>query len=381
MTEPSGVAQTERRLRAVPGFLAFELLRYRDLTDADAAQDFDLPLESLSPLGVCRRPRHDQYAADVATIASRVGVPAAGLANFLRAVDSVTALARRPPRTVAAGSDPGGLLVAARDHTDEAPELEDPADESALPGWLGQAVERFWGDSGQPVGFPRDLHLPILLNLPLAIIEIDGLSVSSLDHWLRGHRLPELTTVADRPLRGCLTAYAGVGVVFVDRSDDAGHRRLTLAHEAGHFIVDYLLPREAVIKRRPDLIEVLDGERLPTDAEHFGALLADVPIGFHAHLLERDVHGGHLSDVTTSVEDRAERIALELIAPLESVVSEFGRSNDRDLAGVLRDRFALPTGVATRYASHLRRHRPTRPRSLFDAIGLAPSQDTERDGP
>jgi hypothetical protein len=377
MTEPSGVAQFERRLRAVPGFLAFELQRYRDLTHREASEAFDLPLESLSRLGVCRRPRRDQYQADVQAIATRVGVPTAGLANFLRAVDTLAALAQRPSGSAAASRDQRGLLLAARDHTDEHTEFEDPSDDASLPGWLGQAIERFWGDDGQPAGFPRDLHLPILMNLPLAIIEIEGLTVSSLDQWLRGHRLPELAAVADRPLRGCLTAYAGVGVVFVDRSDDAEQRRLTLAHEAGHFVVDYLLPREAVIRRRPDLVEVLDGERPPTDAEQFDALLADVPIGFHAHLLERDAHGGHLSAVTTSVEDRAERMALELLAPLHDVLGELDQAKDHDLGRILRDRFGLPAGAATRYGSHVRQHRPNRPRTLFESIGLTPPEDKE----
>jgi hypothetical protein len=270
-----------------------------------------------------------------------------------------------------------GMLTAARDQAEERTELEEPsAGEPTLPGWLGKALDRFWGAEEAPETFPRDLYLPILLNLPIAIIEIDGLTVNLLDRWLQRHQLPALAAVADRPLRGCLTAYAGVGILFVDRTDDPNQRRLTMAHEAGHFIVDYLLPREDVARRRPSLLAVLDGERGPTDAERFDALLADAPIGFHTHLLERDAHGGHLSTITAEVEDRAERLALELLAPLQLVLRETAKvANTSDSRAVLRDRFGLPAGVATRYANHIERFQPRRPQSLLDAIGLTEHRD------
>ena len=379
MTDHIDIDRVERRLQDTPGFLAFELRRYRDITHVEPAADFDLPAGALSALGICRHPRGDHYARDTEGIATRVGMSTAGLANFLRGVDAVAALQNRRASAAAAHRDRTGLLMAARDRTEEHTALDDVSGDTTLSGWLDRAVERFWSECAPPAGFPRDLHLPILLNLPLAIIEIDSLSVATLDEWLHRHRLPELAAIADRPLRGCLTAYAGVGVIFVDRSDDNDERRLTLAHEASHFIVDYLMPRETVIARRPDLLDVLDGERPATDAEQFAALLSDVPIGFHSHLLERDLHGGHLSSVTTGVEDRVERMALELLAPLRDVLAQTNRADVADLARVLRGRFGLPAGSATRYATHIHAARPGPPRTLFDAIGLTAAEDTDPD--
>jgi hypothetical protein len=374
MSDPALLSRTAARLRDVAGFIAFELDRYRKLTTIDAAHDFGFPTGSVAQLALCRLPRPDAYAADVTAIGARVGVPAAAVANFLHAVDAVAALASRDGFVAAAQPDRAGMLTAARDHAEEHTGFEEPATgRPTVPGWLGHAVDRLWGQEEPPATFPRDLHLPILLSLPVAIIEIDGLTVASLDHWLQRHRLPRFASVADRPLRGCLTAYAGVGILFVDRSDDADQRRLTLAHEVGHFIVDYLLPREDVARRRPELLAVLDGDRAPTDAERFDALLADVPFGFHTHLLERDAHGGHLSNATADLEDRAERLALELLAPLESVLvalRDGASSSASDTQSLLRDRFGLPAGVATRYADHVQRFRPRPPRSLSDAIGL-----------
>lgn len=378
MSDPALLAKTADRLRTVAGFFAFELDRYRQLTHLDPASEFGIPAPSLTALGLCRLPRREDYAHDLTAIARRVGAPEENLANFLRTADAVSALGSRAS---AQASSPGshGLMAAARDDAEEYTEFEEiAADAAALPGWLGQGIDRFWGENAGPEQFPRDLQLPILINLPVAIIEIDGLTVGNLDEWLQVHQLPTLAAVTNRPLRGCLAAYAGVGILFVDRSDDPDQRRVTVAHEIGHFVLDYLLPREDVARRRPDLLAVLDGERVPTDAERFDALLADVPTGFHTHLLERDAHGGHLSSATAQVEDRAERLALELLAPMRSVLRETATATDSQ--AVLRERFGLPVGVATRYANHIARLRPQRPRSLLDAIGLAEPRDADRPG-
>ena len=55
-----------------------------------------------------------------------------------------------------------------------------------------------------------------------------------------------------------------VGLLVVDPTDDPQQRRLTLAHEAAHFIVDYLTPRRQVARRLPELLDVLDCERQTT---------------------------------------------------------------------------------------------------------------------
>lgn len=382
MSEADLFSRTAARLGNVAGFIAFELARYRGLTAVNPADEFGFPAGSLAQLGLCRLPRPESYAADVTAIGARVGVPAADIANFLHTAEAVAALASRHGRAAAQPS-PAGMLTAARDHTDEHIYFEEPIPGApTLQAWLSHAVDRFWGEENPSAAFPRDLHLPVLLNLPVAIIEIEGLTVASLDEWLQGHRLPRLADVADRSLRGCLTAYAGVGIVFVDRADEPGQRRLTLAHEVGHFISDYLLLREDVTRRSPELLAVLDGDREPTDVERFGALLADVPIGFHTHLLVRDPHGGHLSNATADVEDRAERLALELLAPLESVLAalrDTTASSAHDVHSLLRDRFGLPADAATRYANHIRRLRPRSPRSLLDAIGLTEDSETASD--
>ena len=71
MSDPALLARATDRLRNVPGFMAFELDRYRRVTHVDPVEDFGLPASSLAPLGLCRLPRRENYADDVTAIASQ----------------------------------------------------------------------------------------------------------------------------------------------------------------------------------------------------------------------------------------------------------------------------------------------------------------------
>jgi Zn-dependent peptidase ImmA (M78 family) len=101
---------------------------------------------------------------------------------------------------------------------------------------------------------------------------------------------------------------------------------MTVAHELGHFLLDYVEPRLQVLREAPDLLEVVDGWRAPTRAERVQAVLARVPLGLRTHLLERDVQGNAEHDVEMG-EDAASRFAVEVLAPWPAI---------RDLARQLR---------------------------------------------
>src|SRR5690348_4079227 len=92
MTEPVGITSVSRRLEGAPGFIAFELRRYRELTDSDPSLDFDISSETLGKLGICKRPRPENYASDTEAIAARTGIRTTDLANLLRSIDAVTTL-------------------------------------------------------------------------------------------------------------------------------------------------------------------------------------------------------------------------------------------------------------------------------------------------
>jgi len=350
---------------------------------------------ALTRLALCRTPHRDRrFAADVQRVADACDISPAPLANVLRTVEVLTdwvgATASQPqrhPQRDRDGSDHGPttvdhkhlearprLLAAARDTAEERTVVDlPPTGTSAVPRWLARAVEVFWGEVAPPSGFPRDLELPLLTGLPVAVVELPGLTVAALAGWLAERHLPTLTPIADRPLRACLLAYAGVGVVFVDTADTPAQRRVSLAHEGGHLIVDYLLPRQEVARRRPDLLDVLDGSREPTADERVEAAAFDVPIGVHTHLQER-TPDGHWHDAPAGrAEQHAELVALELLAPQQEVLQRAQQANldsIEELAALLEGEFGLPPATAARHAGQLARLRPPRPRGLLGLLDL-----------
>jgi hypothetical protein len=388
------LARAAARLRDVPGYVAYDLRRYAELTGVDPAELTGARGAALIRLALCRSPRRDHYwALDVRHIADACDISPAALANVVRTVDVLTdwvgAAASRPRHVLGEAGESQHpltasgreqveaqprLLAAARDTGEERTVAElPPTGTTSLPRWLAHAVETFWGEHEPPSEFPRDLELPLLTGLPVALVELPGLSVGSLARWLAERHLPALAPAIDRRLRACLLAYAGVGVIFVDSSDTPAQRRVSLGHEAGHFIVDYLLPRQEVALRRPELLEVLDGLREPTADERMDAAAFDVPIGVHAHLLER-TPDGHWRDLEAGHgEHHAERIALELLAPQQVVlerVQQAGLDSIEELAALLEAEFGLPPATAAGYARQLARLRPPRPRGLLGLLDL-----------
>lgn len=109
---------------ARPAFLANVLARFRmleALDDDGLAHWLGLSPVQLCWLGLCRRPRVDQFAADVGAIADRFAIEPARLASLIRQVDALAALAE-------ASDQPRGLLAAARDRdeADSGPEDRAP---------------------------------------------------------------------------------------------------------------------------------------------------------------------------------------------------------------------------------------------------------------
>jgi hypothetical protein len=340
------------RLENEAGFVSHDLVRWRTLIGDPA------PLTSASQawqrLALCRSPRRGaDFEADVGAVAVHAGINVAELARFYRLLDAQEAL-------VASSSAASSMLAAARDVADEETTRVDvPATGAAiaggaLPGWLSTIVDQFWGS--QPLdGFPLDVELHILLNLPLAIIEVADLTVDDMRAHLGPAATGLLAKLPNRRVHACLLAYAGVGIVFVDATDDPAERRLNLAHEAAHFLLDYLRIRDRLAAHDPALLEVMDGLRPPTPEEELGALLGDVPLGVQTHLLERGATGGHVARSTSAVEDRAEMVAWELLAPRAAVLATATQRDAASLTSVLVHHFGLPSGVAAAYGAFLAR--------------------------
>lgn len=220
-------------------------------------------------------------------------------------------------------------------------------------------ADDFWEAVGEPEPFPRLLESAILWALPLAVFKLPRLWISDLQAWLAARKTRVHIQSDDRPLHGCLLAYGGYGCVLLNGSDSLDELRFSLAHEAAHFLLDYLRPRQHAVKRLgPQILDVFDGQRAPTVQERIHAILDNVPIGFHTHFMARSADGLMGCDVTSEIESDADVLALELLAPerevrrrLASALRATPQQNTDEIATqlLLKD-FGLPYTVAVAYA-------------------------------
>jgi hypothetical protein len=215
-----------------------------------------------------------------------------------------------------------------------------------------------WDRLGAPPGFPRDPEPLLSLALPLSVLPLPELSCGGAAAWAARHELPAVPAVPDRRLRGCLIAGRGRAIVLVDPADPPPERRLTVAHELGHFLLEVHEPRADVARALgPAALAVLDGERSATFDERLGAVLADVPLGPHVHLMTREADGSIGCPRVSSAECGADAFALELLAPPAAFSSEVLALATKPLqqrwaavTELLRDRFGLPQIAAGCYA-------------------------------
>ena len=223
-------------------------------------------------------------------------------------------------------------------------------------------AEKFWGRAGITEPYPRSLERAVAWALPLVVVKLPRLGLQELRDWLEERSIPYNLSLPDRRLRACLIARGGHGLIFLDGSDADDERRFSLAHELAHFILDYLEPREKVLEFLGDAgSEVLDGRRAPTTEERLRGVLQGVHLTTFLHLMERTPAGRVERLQILAAEDRADRLALELLAPKETVLARLAE-NGVDWHSVsaltlvrqtLRQEFGLPQTVADRYSQML----------------------------
>jgi len=215
-----------------------------------------------------------------------------------------------------------------------------------------QIAREFWNKTREPETFPRNLRRAIPKAVPLTVEFMPRFSIRVAVRWLRQHGITCKLPGVDRQLKACLVARNGFALV--DGSDDEDEQRFSIAHELAHFLRDYWLPRQRVLKRLgADALKVLDGRRPPTDPERFHSLLRNVPLGLHLHLLERDEAGSPLKSSTAQAEEKADRLAYELLAPAEHILLHGTPGSPEALAETLRRDHGLPAAQALHYAGIL----------------------------
>lgn len=232
-----------------------------------------------------------------------------------------------------------------------------------------QVAAAFWEMVGDEPQYPCDLEEILLWSQPdgfhLTCEGMSQLDVAMVNARARQLNIAHQFAGSNRRLRGCLLADRGSGCILYDVSDPMDEQRFTKAHELAHFLVDYYFPRTRALQLLGESIRsVLDGLCTPTLAERTHAAMLNVHLGVLGRLMERPDEGLPESMVLI-VENRADRIALELLAPSGIVIKRLdqfvshseGPTQLEWMTAILQNEYGLPGAVAASYASELIRRR------------------------
>lgn len=185
---------------------------------------------------------------------------------------------------------------------------------------LVERAAEFWAETDLADDFPRKIEQAVALKLPVTIVKLPVVTIRTVGRWLQRHNRSPVFPRYGRDLMGCLYADGGHGFIFVCGADEPEEQRFTLSHDTAHFLADYWWPRQRVLEALGDsILEVLDGRRPPRTQERAAAILASVRIGPHWHLLPRDGADPETDSHIAPLEDRADELGLELVAPRSRV--------------------------------------------------------------
>ena len=230
-----------------------------------------------------------------------------------------------------------------------------------------EAVDFFWRLCGEVEEYPRSLERPLSLTLPIALVKLPRLRLWDIEDWMRQRGCIFDSDCENRAVRGCMIAYGGRGLLFVDGTDPEDERRFTVAHEIAHFLIEYWLPRTRVIDRLGSaVVDVIDGRRPPTATERVQAIFSNINLGPYRSLLERS--STQDNPQIWNAENKADWVAINLLAPFKVVLSYLDltlgeyESRFQTVKEVLQRNFGLPNSVAISYGH-----------ALLTAVGRGPS--------
>ncbi|SEM42983.1 protein of unknown function [Stigmatella aurantiaca] len=227
-------------------------------------------------------------------------------------------------------------------------------------GWLQEAVK----DCGLPAStvFPRDLAEDIPLALPITVVPVPELTPQKGLEWLVSHKRAHGGLMETNGLKhGFTVAQSGVAVLFLNSTDPADEQRFTLAHEVAHFVLDHLQPRQRAIGGwGQSILPVLDGTQTPSVAEQLFCVFERVPYRVPTNFMDRNGEGKPRTGQVMESEQRADRLAFELLAPRQELLPLLSHGRREELEASLISRFGLPAKEARTYARWLLLEQPSR---------------------
>ncbi|GIV59243.1 MAG: hypothetical protein KatS3mg043_0332 [Rhodothermaceae bacterium] len=244
--------------------------------------------------------------------------------------------------------------------------------------FLAQMARAFWSRAGGRPSPPVDLDQAVTFSLPLDIVLLSRLSLRRAEQWLARRNVHYPFAQQNCALHGLLLVYRGAGFIFLDGTDTTIERRYTLAHEVAHFLYDYLRIRERAVRLvGTQVLDVLDGLRKATVDERVESVLAAMPVRPYVHLLARDESDFPARLAIDQAENRADRLALELLAPADEVceaLKEAGVAHAyfpcvAAARTLLHEQYQIPGSVVDAYARRVA-HSLTGGPSALSALGL-----------
>lgn len=221
----------------------------------------------------------------------------------------------------------------------------------SVPLWVSELAGIFWTRARHVESFPRTLRRPSARGFQFSVVLLPELTITAAMKWLIQCGIICELPGQNRLLRACLVARWGHGIAILDGDQTDDELRFSLAHELAHFLKDYWFLRGEVQRRLGvAALEVMDGQRLPTADERLHALLRNIPLGFHVHLMDRDRDGTITSGLIAESEENADRLAYELLAPADHIFARGVPRSDRVLTDKLQSFYGLPRLQASRYA-------------------------------
>lgn len=243
---------------------------------------------------------------------------------------------------------------------------------------IARIAREFWSRAGKRSQPTYDIIGAVHLLLPVDIVSLSELSLRKVELWLAERNVALSIEINDRHLHGFILTHRGSGFIFINGTDSEEERRYTVAHEASHFILDYKIPRDKAIEKLGEqIIEVLDGDRNPTNDERIDGLLTSVNVQPYTHLLEKSGDGSFNNVKIFDSENDADALAIELLAPNASVI-KYIRANKGKLSfydfqdhalGILIEKYMLPVAIAKEYSLRLA-YVATGGPSLLSKLGL-----------
>lgn len=225
---------------------------------------------------------------------------------------------------------------------------------------IAQTAADFWKQAGVVPKYPLQpnyLEQAICLLLPINIVKLNKLSLFEVISWLAEHSY-SMQISEDCTLCGLLFISQGQGIIFINGSHSLDEQSYTLAHELGHYLLEFDQPRKkAKLLFDNKIDEIFLGIRKPTIEDELSGIIKRVNVRPYVHFLEEDNTSAEGRARVWDAENKADALAFELLAPFHTVHAELKEKCKyltfncvrNELPGILAERFGLPSSVRQQY--------------------------------